>query len=679
MDRCHYLLKEDFKDFPIGEFPYDRDHSAMGEYHYVIEEGYRGAWIDPVCNYTYNGSGPSWIITESMGKHYMEQMRIEKNRPHTIFPTLQAGDIHWKNYTMEAVVRRLSTKGTCGIAFSMANSLNTLVFLLEGAYAKLVYRHKEEVTILAETPYPHNSDTYYTMKVVCEGELVCCYIDDREVLRYISALVARGGKVGITADCPSQFTDIAVSVDGDTLKEIEEAMKEASKKKASKLIFNYPAMKLYKKIDLQDFGTSRQIRFGHLTGTKDWHIVLAQAQKRVHRDAYAHISCITAIDLEGNILWQRGEPSANSSVLGKISADLPIQVYDIDGDGIDEVIVAINFELFILDGRTGEIKKSCKTPLSDEDDRSLIGVPYGIYAFDRINPDCIRIANFSGNDRPSDILIKDRYCRVYALNSELELLWRYQGHKNTGHYPLALDINGDGRDELLCGYTLLDSYGRELWTYPIASDHTDEIVAGKFMAGSDKGYFACVSGTEGFFIGDFQGNIIKRDYIGHGQRISIGNYSPERDGFDIIVSNYWGHQGILYYYDCFGNPTWELETGLNGNILAPVNWLGDGRDFILLNADPKKGGLINGDGVQVVAFPEDGHPTLCCEAIDLCGDQRDELVVWDYKSLWIYTQEDKEISSDYYPVKHPIYNASNYRGEYSFPDQSYITFNEEIH
>ncbi len=104
-----------------------------------------------------------------------------------------------------------------------------------------------------------------------------------------------------------------------------------------------------------------------------------------------------------------------------------------------------------------------------------------------------------GLDRPADILIKDRYCRVYALDSDLNLMWQYHSPKNTGHFPLAVDVNGDGHDELLCGYTLLDCKGQPVWTYPIEKDHTDEIVAGKFVAGSDKGYFACVSGTQGFF------------------------------------------------------------------------------------------------------------------------------------------------------------------------------------
>lgn len=669
------LFQDDFMEFPIGEFPYDPDHSATGEYHFVKEKGYAGSWVNQVCNYSYNGSGASWIITEHEGRHYMEQMRIEKNKPHRTFPTLQTGDRFWRDYDASVSMRRISTKGCAGLAFCMQNSINTLVFLLENNQVKVVYRHKENVSTLAEASFPHDCDSFYGLSVSVHGEQVSCFIDGQKVLSLTTPLAAKGGKIGITADCPTQFTDVLVQTDSDTFAAIE-ASRQADAKETAELQKCFPKMKLWKKIDLKNFGTSRQVRFGHLTGTDEWFIVLAQAQKRVHRDAYAHISCLTAIDLDGNILWQKGEPSENSAVLGKISADMPFQVYDINGDGKDEVIWGENFEIQILEGATGKVLKSAKTPLSDDDDKSLIGVPYNLYAFDRINPDGIRIANFSGSTHPSDILIKDRYCRVYALNSDLEVMWKYRSPKNTGHFPLAIDVNGDGHDELLCGYTLLDHNGRTIWTLPIEVDHTDEIVAGKFVTGSDKGYFACVSGTQGFFICDFQGNIVSHDYIGHAQRVSVGNYCPEKEGFQIIVSNFWGHQGILYFYDSKGNPIWEMENELNGNILAPVNWKGDGSDLILLNADVKRGGLIDGSGRQAVAFPDDGHPTMCCEAIDLCGDARDELVVWDYHNLYIYTQEDGPIENCYAPVKYPIYNASNYRGEYSYPDISYLTFCE---
>ena len=671
------LSNEDFQDFPIGEFPYDKDHTAMGEYQYVVANGYHGNWVDMVCNSSYNGTGPTWLITERDGRHFMESMRIEKNRPHRMFPTLETGKHQWKDYEVSVSVRRLSQKGMAGLVFSMNHSIDTLVFYLDGKdKAAVAYRHKEEVQILKEVSFPHGCDQEYRLKVDCDGRIAKVYVDDQELFRVEDDLVARGGKVGITADCPSRFADFKVCVSEKTKQEIdvaERAVKETETEEMKK----HPKMKLWKKIDLKNFGTSRQIRFGHLTGTDEWYVVLAQMQKRICRDAYGFISCLTAIDLEGNVLWQLGEPSDKTEELGKVSADMAFQVYDIDGDGRDEVIVGWDFEIRILDGRTGTIKKSAKTPFSDDDDADLIGVPYQTYAFERINPDGIRICNFRGKERPADILIKDRYCRIYALDEDLNMMWKYKSPTNTGHCPLPIDIDGDGKDELLVGYKLLDSDGQMLWSYPISEDHTDEIVAGKWMPGEDEGHFACVSGTEGFFIGDFYGNIVARDMIGHAQRVSIANYCPEREGREIVVTNFWGHQGVIFLYDCYGNQIWEMENEMNGNILAPVNWDGDGTELILTNADAKKGGLLNGKGVRAVEFPDDGHPVLCCESLDLTGDERDELVVWDYHSMYIYTQDDCPKEQTYHPVQFPIYNASNYRGEYSYPDASYLDFHAD--
>jgi hypothetical protein len=77
-EKSKILFEEDFSKFKIGDFPYDNDHTAIGEYHYFAPEGYYGGWYDPVVNYRYCGTGPSWIVTENSGRHYMESMRIEK-------------------------------------------------------------------------------------------------------------------------------------------------------------------------------------------------------------------------------------------------------------------------------------------------------------------------------------------------------------------------------------------------------------------------------------------------------------------------------------------------------------------------------------------------------------------------------------------------------------------------
>lgn len=675
--KTHILLREDFSSFPIGEFPYDRDHSAMGEYHYVTEPGYRGVWTDQVCNHTWNGTGPSWIITAPDGRHAIESMRVEKNRPHRIFPTLEAGSAAWQNVQIRSTVRRLSLKGMAGIAFCMNHSIDTLVFGFEDRdRVRLAYRHKEDIQILAEAPFVSSCDRDYLLEIDCNGSNIRCCIDGSMVIAADVPLAQRGGRVGLTADCPTRFYSIEICVTPEESMAIRQRERSARETELSEMA-KHPAMKLWKKIDLKNFGTSRQLRFGHLLGDGSWQIVLAQMQKRVSRDAYGFISCLTAIDLEGNVLWQLGEPSENSEMLGKVCADMPLQVYDIDGDGTDEIIVGWDFEIRILDGKTGAVKRSVKTPIADQEDDNLLGVPYNTYAFARLNPDGIRICNFRGLERPSDILIKDRYCRVWALDDKLNTLWHYKSPTNTGHCPLAVDVDGDGKDEVLVGYRLLNSDGKELWSYPIAKDHTDEIVAGRWMPGDDTGHFACVSGTQGFFIGDFYGNIVARDLIGHAQRISIANYCPERQGLEIAVTNFWGHQGCIFLYDAFGNPIWEKHNGMNGNIIAPVNWDGTGAELILTNPDPEKGGLINGKGIRSVAFPDDGHPVMCCEVQDLTGDERDELILWDYHNLYIYTQEDNPRHQHYRPVKFPTYNASNYRGEYAYPDSSYLSFHAD--
>jgi len=42
---------------------------------------------------------------------------------------------------------------------------------------------------------------------------------------------------------------------------------------------------------------------------------------------------------------------------------------------------------------------------------------------------------------------------------------------------------------------------------------------------------------------------------------------------------------------------------------------------------------------RVVVFPDDGHPDLAAAALDLTGDPRDEVLLWDPERVWIYTQD----------------------------------------
>jgi hypothetical protein len=45
-------------------------------------------------------------------------------------------------------------------------------------------------------------------------------------------------------------------------------------------------------------------------------------------------------------------------------------------------------------------------------------------------------------------------------------------------------------------------------------------------------------------------------------------------------------------------------------MILPVNWRGDGQEFLLLSGDVKQGGMLDGKLRRAVMFPDDGHPDL---------------------------------------------------------------------
>ncbi|MEC5398403.1 hypothetical protein [Uliginosibacterium sp. H1] len=655
------IFSDSFSQFSIGPFPYDPKHSAIGEYHYWPVQGFKGAWHDPIVYYGW--LGPSWIVTEDEGRKFMEQTRPQVAITDH-WPLMVAGDTSWRDYRFAASVRPLSTASHVGIVFRYTHGRRYYFLGFEGGHLRLLKRDQEDIVELAAVPFPCDCDRHYVLGIDCIGDSLRASVDGKPVLEVRDGSYL-DGKVGLSARMPAQFTDVSVEMNKAAhvawIKQRDGAAIDLAAERAL-----YPQPRLCKTIDLKNFGTGRQIRFGHLTGGDTMHIVLAQHQKRGYKDAYAHISCLTAIDLDGNVLWQRGEPSSEPDH-AIVSCDMPLQLYDIDGDGADEVIVARDFKLMILDGATGAVRRSIPTPLSTAEDSSLWSLPHKKHAFDRVNVDAIRIANFRGLPQPRDILIKDRYSRLWAYDDQLNLLWHF--HEGiTGHFPYTADVNGDGRDETFVGYHLVDANGKLLWTLPVPTDHTDEILIGRWNPEVRAQQIGIASGDEGFMIASLEGEILKKHMIGHVQRMSVGNYRPDLPGLEISVTTYWGYQGIVYLFDCKGELLDAFEPTSNGHLITPVNWSGDGHDLRLLNGSVKDGGLVDGHGRVVVRFPDDGHPALCAEVLDLTGDARDEIVLWDTQRMYIYTQDrPASVAEASRPLKYPHYNASNYRGEFHYP------------
>jgi rhamnogalacturonan endolyase len=656
------LFHDDFSSFPPGllSHPVGQLNGAVQEYHYLANRGVPlGPWTNAICHLD------AWVIGDEDGKSYLEQHLVYElaAQANPIFVT---GDPEWSDYTIAVKVKPLSVTEMAGVLFRYHTNRHYYLFALTGGKsARLASRVPLEKKLrtaewreLGRADFPYDCTKYYALKVENTGSQIKAYIDDHLILEANDEEITKG-KAGVAANIPARFQDFRASATPQVKTKVSERIR-TREAELVRLRAENPQPKLWKRISTPRFGAGRSVRFGDLDGDGRLELLIAQNIPRVSGDAHDQISCLTAVTLEGKVLWQSGRPDPRNILL---TNDLPFQIHDVDGDGQTEVITVRDFKLQILDGRTGKLKQWAWMP-SQQPAASGARAPYQFE-----NGDSIGFLNVSGNKQRHDILVKDRYKSFWIFNNKLELLWHGQGQ--TGHFPYPSDIDGDGLDELLIGYSLWDHDGRRLWSHDEElQDHADAVFMGNLTGDPKAEPRAYVSGSdEGLVIFDKPGSILNHVRIGHAQTGSIGRFRPELAGLQYMAVNFWKNPGIVTLFDADGNILQQDEPIHSGSSMLPVNWRGDGQDFVLLSGNIHEGGMIDGQMRRVVMFPDDGHPDLCAAVANFTGDARDEVVLWDQNSVWIYTQDRPFAGKQLYaPVRNPHYNESNYRANALLPE-----------
>jgi len=641
------LVGEDFSNLSVGPFPCD--NSAVGEYHYRPPAGNRGRWYESTNWHGWQPAG-AWAVIEDDGRHRMLQA-LDTERPVRMLVT---GDPLWSDYVVQLRVQPLTAGGFVGVAFRYRSSRSHYRLSLAGGerveLVRVCHQHRET---LAGASFAYSCDRVYTLTVELSGGFIRASVEGGPTLEARDETYPLG-RVALCATAPALF-DVCTVTAEQGRGAVFVQTRDKQERELDGLREQYPQPKLWREIDTRGFGTGRHLRFGHLTGGDRLEMVLAQNLKLVPGNGdLATVRCLTAVNLEGEVLWQFGEPGSDPDA-AMLTADVPVQLYDIDGDGRDEVLCLKNFKLYVLDGADGSVKNVFPLPRD----------PHEENRFGRLVGDSIIIANFRGLPRPRDIVLKNRYKQVWAFDDEFNLLWTHRG--NTGHFAQPYDFDGDGRDELYVGYTLLGPDGDVRWSLDWG-DHTDEIAIGSFDPERDDVQIAIVCGEEGFNILSPDGEVLYREHLGHAQRLSAARFREDLEGLQFYVVTYWGNPGIISLHDRRGRKLLEFEPTTTGSVLNPVNWTGWGTELALLSGSVLHGGMIDGHGRRVVLFPDDGHPELCAEAVDLTGDARDEVVLWDAERIWIYTQDEAFSGGRLYaPLRYPHCNASNYRAEISLP------------
>ncbi len=656
------LFRDDFSRFPPGLLsnPIGQLNGAIQEYHYIEHRGVRThPWRNPIVHLD------SWAVSDEDGKPYIEQ-HLVNDMPGRTTPLFVTGDDEWIDYTVEAAVKPLSLADLAGVAFRYRTSRHYYLFALRsGKEAVLLVRNPIEKQLrnaewrqLGTVPFAYDTKRYYRLRVENNGPRIRALVDGKQLLSVSDGEIVKG-QAGLMANVPARFQDFVVSVEDTVRSAIEQRIQEREAA-LSKIRASNPQPRLWKTFTTPGFGAGRNVRFGDLDGDGRLDLLIAQNIPRVRGDAFDHISCLTAVTLDGKVLWQLGRPDPRN---GLLTNDTPFQIHDIDGDGRNEVILIRDFQLQVLEGATGKLRQRSWLPEAARDNKDR---PYEIN-----NGDSIAFLNLSGGKHSQEILVKDRYRWFWVFDKDLQLKW--QGEGQTGHYPFPIDIDRDGRQEFIIGYTLWSHLRKPLWSHDkTIRDHSDGISAGSFGAdpAAPSRIYICGS-DEGFLMFDAAGTLLKHVRLGHAQTQSVGKYRPDLPGLQIYIANFWRSPGIVTLFDADANLLGQKEMTPGSTHLAPVNWRGDGQEFALLSGSTREGGMLDGHHRRVVMFPDDGHPDLAYHVADVTGDSRDEIILWDQERVWIYTQDRPAIRGAngkvYAPVRNPDFNDSNYRAIVSLP------------
>ena len=318
----------------------------------------------------------------------------------------------------------------------------------------------------------------------------------------------------------------------------------------------------------------------------DGEVEIVSAENLNENDVH-YTSAVAAQRLDGTVLWRWGDPAIGRKTWHH---DVACQIHDWDGDGKNEVVLCTKGYLVELDGATGKERR--RFPIPDD------------------ATDCLVFCNLSGHDHPTDVLVKNRYRQIWAYSREGDLLWtvRDPGGYRTAHQPRPMDLDGDGRDEVMAGYAMLNHDGSVRWVFESREvdqrrGHLDcaRIVRRGNTPEQWRIALTCC-GANNIALVDGAGNVLWEVTGHHFESIDVGHVLPDHPGAHIVVDI--DHQP-------YGNsPIWILDE--QGNLLgrivtdysrhhALLDWTGDGIDEILVAHNRA---IYNHRGERIATFAE---------------------------------------------------------------------------
>lgn len=627
------LLADDFTAYPLAEV---LDAKKYGER--------IGPWQLMTLHYSWHSQRYDrqrmmlpFRIVERQGRRFLDE-------PESLFNVVvKAGQPSWRDYSLQLDLA--VNDGPAGpIVRYQTSRRNYWVRFESGGPVKLYRRDQEQHILLGvAAQFRVVEDRLYHCQVTCDGPRLTVAVDGRPLIEVEDHAYSHG-QVALRTEGPSRFTAVKVLAEP---AEVERLAAERGRveERAARDAKAAPHARLIHTAVLPG-RPDRVIGAHDLNDDGALEIAAYYSEAAVAPGAAPRL-CV--FDWHGSPLWAM-EPSApNETWPARVRW---LNVADLDGDGRTEVICLRGSELLIIEGATGAIRRRAPHPEVYRERpalaRGLDGVPYIVAAL---------VCNLRGLPAPRDLIFKDEYANLWAYTGDLKPLWHR--HLNAGHCLAARDINGDGRDEVMGGYSMLRPDGTTLWTVPGGDpdynrypgpEHADGVLIERLGPGPDAPVRVVIAGSDlGFVLLDVEGRVLAHHPVGHAQWVHAARFLPDLPGRQIAVGTLWGNSSIFNLFDSDGNLL-RIREPSPGKVM-PVYWLGGDNPLVVLGGG--KAGLWNRHFDRILELPGDLQvPPYAC---DVNNDGLDELLVLDGDKVQVYAPDGVKSS-----VPSPPANLTNW-------------------
>jgi hypothetical protein len=370
----------------------------------------------------------------------------------------------------------------------------------------------------------------------------------------------------------------------------------------------------------------------------------------------------------------KGEPKLLWSWESPVAAALPLPpdryfyktiIHDLDGDGRAEIVAAVaheggKLELRVLDGISGAVKARHLT---------TDGHP--------TTPDPVRetrvrlsVADLSGKGRPTEILYqteRDSHGDIFAFDASLKPLWDTTGDNDVrqrihGHYLWHADLDGDGKEEIITGTTFgPDGKARfrltpGFWAQAdLFYDHLDRVIVGDLDPARPGLEIIMSYEFNQARLTDAKGREIwsKPLLRGDAKLAAAGEFRPDLPGQEILAFDPNAKNRLTMF---------SIDGQEIGTIATP-----DGRfdGYVIdFDGDVTRDEVFQSQGAAVLS-PATGRSVVLAQnylkdartatlpanrvfglAVDLTGDRREEIVLWDDDELLVYGAEGPAAAGD---------------------------------